>query len=74
MSVQCRMCEAGEYKSLEELQNHLKIQHKLTRDDLIQYGGDFSYDIELLIYARARIPSPRNQRTTGELKECPKRF
>ena len=54
MSVQCRMCEAGEYNSLDELQTHLKIQHKLTRDDLIQYGGDFSYDIELLIYKEKR--------------------
>jgi len=48
------MCEAGEYDSLDSLQEHLKGVHKLTRDDLIQYGGDFSYDIELLIYKEKR--------------------
>lgn len=54
MSVPCRMCEAGEYKSLEELETHLKIQHKLTKDDLEQYGSDFDGDIEILIYLEKR--------------------
>lgn len=54
MSVQCRMCEAGKYDSLDSLKDHLVQEHQLTEDDLIQYGEHFSYDIELLIYKEAR--------------------
>lgn len=48
------MCEAGEYNSLDSLKEHLKKEHELTRDDLIQYGEHFSYDIEMLIYLEKR--------------------
>lgn len=69
MSVQCRMCEAGEYDSLDSLQEHLKGVHGLTRDDLIQYGGDFSYDIELLIYKekRSALSDEARERCAKEL-------
>ena len=61
ITVQCQMCEAGEYKSLDSLKEHLEKEHKLTEDDLIQYGSDFSDDIELLI--------DKEKRTRARLRE-----
>ena len=54
INVQCRMCEAGEYKSLEDLEFHLSEFHKLTPDELETYGFDFDGDIKILIYKEKR--------------------
>ena len=69
LTIQCRMCEAGEYNSLDDLKDHLEKEHKLTEDDLIQYGGDFSDDIELLIYKEKRsvLSDEARERCAGAL-------
>jgi len=54
MSVQCRMCESGEYDSLESLREHLEQVHELDQGECEQYAGDFSHDIDLLIYKEKR--------------------
>ena len=54
ITVQCRMCEAGKYDSLDSLKEHLEKEHELTEDDLIQYGEHFSDDVLILIYKEKR--------------------
>ena len=69
ITIQCRMCDVGEYNSLDDLKDHLEKEHELTEDDLIQYGEQFSDDIELLIYKekRAKLSDEARERCAKEL-------
>ena len=62
MGVQCRICESGEYDSLESLREHLEQVHELDQSECEQYAGDFSHDIDVLIHKRKRLTLEKEAR------------